>query len=1371
MISQTFKNLLFPAQKQKSNGEILFMYTCFFSMFYSIKLTFALLLMPQKIHLYNVCKNSVTRLLLLFCFIATNQAMAQNSLISGGFGGRLWYNPVPMSAGSASAFAICGDSSELFGWGSDPNGSIGNSLKGSRYPTRIDSLKHVRFMATSANSVVILSDRTAWIWGSRFYNYPVKIMDSVVHAAANFGRINLVKADGSVWSVGANTSGSYGNGYMNNSIGDFWIPSRMLNMDSAVRVAGNINNTAVLRANGDVYTCGRNYFGELGIGSTNTALYSSTPVKVSTLKGIIDLKASDEAFVALDSLGNVYTWGEGNAGQIGNGQNYKAVSPYKIDTLKNIVAISASNNGEHILALDDEFKCWAWGNNYWGQLGTGNRNNTNKPRIIDTNTVDIMAGGFFTYLVKKDGSLWCSGAKYKDGSVWLNLADSISSSFKKLNLLDSKINLCPLPRFTAMHFTYRGPLCAYDSLEFKALLNPWHSNPVWDTGDSSGADTGVFLKHKFRKAGHYKIILSAWNSLSNKRDSMYRLVRVNDASRIPILGNDTSICGKISFKKTPAPFRYMHYYRWHDGNDSFTRSIQNAGEYAIQITDENGCSYKDTFKVISHPFPTPFIGYNAKPVCQYHRLPLRFTDQSVSADSIVERRWIMGSDTLLTDSTILLWHFVKSGPQYARLSLTTNFGCKATHSRFLDVLPGIRADFSIAERDSCLSSNRLRLKNSSVSDRFQDAEFNWTAEQQSFQNTPEPVQYLVFLKQGVQQIKLTALLPNQCTDTFTRSLMVYKAPIADFTQTGLLCSRDSVRLTAVPDSAHQQVRYLWEPDLWTTAEGPRYVQSVKGSGSFPVRLIAVSGQNCRDTAFRIIQIHALPGAKLWVNDTDQCLAGNRFVFRDSSDGISGKTRIDSIYFGDHLPADSGFSLQKTFKSAGTYRVVLLVSNDSGCRDSAVRTVVVRPRPFTEIKVNRPALCEGSDSFLFTYNNPATANASVYHCWINGTDTLEQSSVFRPDLKINGSHTVRLAVRSEWGCSDTGVKTVRIHPLPMLRHKVNSTAQCLSGNRFIFTDQSVVQGSGVREIIWHSKDDASDTSVPVFVKSFNRTGLFQILHTAISDSACTDSNTIVVEVFPQPKILVQKHAPVCAGSAVQFKNLSYIDSGYIAFFEWEFGDQFKSSERDPLHTYQEAGLYNVSLSATSDRACKTTQMFPGLLRVHPTPAASFNFDLEESDVDYNKLTLKNTSLPANSDAFWDFGVLGTALKDTSFRIADTLTVQFLLTVTDSNGCKDSVYGRIFVFGPLKLFIPNAFSPERNGINDRFEAVSNIPLMHTDMKIYNRWGEQMYMSSDLKDAWDGSYAGRDCPSGVYVYVFDVTDLLGNKHLLRGTFTLIR
>lgn len=90
--------------------------------------------------------------------------------------------------------------------------------------------------------------------------------------------------------------------------------------------------------------------------------------------------------------------------------------------------------------------------------------------------------------------------------------------------------------------------------------------------------------------------------------------------------------------------------------------------------------------------------------------------------------------------------------------------------------------------------------------------------------------------------------------------------------------------------------------------------------------------------------------------------------------------------------------------------------------------------------------------------------------------------------------------------------------------------------------------------------------------------------------------------------------------------------------------------------------------------------------------------------------------------------------------------------------------------FRIFIPNAFTPNGDGLNDTFEPKA-VFVQSYNMVIYNRLGKVVYQSKEITQGWDGNFNGKEAASDVYVYTIELTDTRGNEFKTKGTFTLIR
>jgi gliding motility-associated-like protein len=519
--------------------------------------------------------------------------LAQNSMVGDGFGGRLWYNPTNYTVGSYSGYSICtaddcSGTNQLYGWGANNYGQLGYSLAtaGFDVPTAIPNMTDVKYYSCGYSMAAIKNDNTGWVWGQYTPNYyPTQVITDVKFADGGIYYCSFVKNDGTVWSIGNDYYGEFGNGTQTESA---LVPVQMQGISNAVRVVCGFFTTYVLLADGTVRSVGSNTYGALGIGSFQDN--SLTPVVVTGLNNIIDIKATTYFTLALSANGDVYAWGQLPDFTI-------ATSPIQITSLANIVAISGCADGYHILALDDANTCYAWGSAITEAeglpLGAGI-----DPTFVATDVIDIMAGEFFSYLVKSNGTLWAAGDSFY-GSIWLNLANEV---YGGADLYDGFVQLDPSLVPEACSVATQIALSSYsceDAGTVEVIVSGGQGPYQYNIGNGNQADN-VFTD---LAAGEYDITIT--NAIGCEK--IVNVV-VDDGGMnypTPALGPNQQWC-----QGTTAALNAGNAgatYLWSTGQTTQTIEVTDGGIYSVAVT-MNGCTTNDEVQIDFHEMPLVNLG-------------------------------------------------------------------------------------------------------------------------------------------------------------------------------------------------------------------------------------------------------------------------------------------------------------------------------------------------------------------------------------------------------------------------------------------------------------------------------------------------------------------------------------------------------------------------------------------------------------------------------------------------------------------------------------------------------------------------------------------------------------------------------------------
>jgi gliding motility-associated-like protein len=248
---------------------------------------------------------------------------------------------------------------------------------------------------------------------------------------------------------------------------------------------------------------------------------------------------------------------------------------------------------------------------------------------------------------------------------------------------------------------------------------------------------------------------------------------------------------------------------------------------------------------------------------------------------------------------------------------------------------------------------------------------------------------------------------------------------------------------------------------------------------------------------------------------------------------------------------------------------------------------------------------------------------------------------------------------------------------------------------------------------------------------------------------------------------------CASSPMNFSSTASVKKGFIAKYDWNFGNGGTASQANPIYTYNAPGSYNVVLTVTSDQGCVTsTAALPVTVKVKPKAdftskyllsrgfETDWKFDFTGQDADFYNWVFKDGQFASGSGP-----ILAT--------FADTGNFSVYLRVVNSSGCSDSITKYIFLKPELLRHQINAFSPNADNLNDEFAPDKfSFGVTKYRMRIINRWGEILYYTEDPRKGWDGSDSkGGQCPEGAYTYQISFRYIDGKMYTFEGVLMLLK
>lgn len=372
----------------------------------------------------------------------------------------------------------------------------------------------------------------------------------------------------------------------------------------------------------------------------------------------------------------------------------------------------------------------------------------------------------------------------------------------------------------------------------------------------------------------------------------------------------------------------------------------------------------------------------------------------------------------------------------------------------------------------------------------------------------------------------------------------------------------------------------------------------------------------------------------------------------------------------------------------------------------------------------------------------------------------------------GQYTGQLVLNPGSPCGDSA--NVAINILPGIEADFDFEYDTCVAGPVQFQDLSEAEDGDISNWNWDfGEGTGSSNPSPTYI--YKEAGNQPVKLRVTGTGGCQDSILKLVPYFPVPALILVSPSAFdgCVPGNIVFTNLSEpVNSDYEIF--WDFGDGNTSSEFSPSHTYTKEGTYSIALDIISPIGCQTDTVFNDLITIEPGPISDFDYVPGELD-NFNSIVQFSDQSTRADRWYYDFGNGAYSTQQNPiYEFRDTGIQEVRLIVTHPKGCRDTSIQFLDVVPKVTFFMPNAFSPNEDGVNDLFmgrgylEGYSNF-----EMTIWNRWGEEIFRTTDPSEAWNGrkNNTGRPVQQEVYYYLVRFTGPRGQQTELRGPATLIR
>jgi len=453
--------------------------------------------------------------------------------------------------------------------------------------------------------------------------------------------------------------------------------------------------------------------------------------------------------------------------------------------------------------------------------------------------------------------------------------------------------------------------------------------------------------------------------------------------------------------------------------------------------------------------------------------------------------------------------------------------------------------------------------------------------------------------------------------------------------------------------------------------------------------------------------------------------------------------------------------------AGVYQIS--ITDNVGCQTFTTITVSQPNQVLINATPNH-TICYGTNTQIYA---AATGGISPYtYTWMPSIYNSSGPYIVQPT--VTTSYTVMASDAN--GCvAPPRVITVFVNP-PL--SAIGKTVDVCDAHTIVLSPTLTSLGNGgPYQFFWSDGSSNPYDSITVNLL-FGSTLTYSVL---IKDG-CSIPDAVanfVINVKPLPSPSLSVYPKIaCSPAKITF---SAVESNSLSINNYVWHIDFNPNTNDTSHSVYDSdvignpasvvlnnnGSYAVSVLVTNQYGCFINIPFVDSIKVYPKPTAAFIYSPMNTDVTNPEIYFTNQSQNANS-YYWNFG---------DYASADNISTEtnpvhyyqyegsYMVNLIASNnyGCKDTASAVIHIKPQFAVYIPNVFTPDGNGLNDIFMPVG-VGIMEDEyqMLIYDRWGNLIFTSNNLRVGWDGSVKGDPHPKdGVFIYKITLLDVFGNRH----------
>lgn len=815
--------------------------------------------------------------------------------------------------------------------------------------------------------------------------------------------------------------------------------------------------------------------------------------------------------------------------------------------------------------------------------------------------------------------------------------------------------------------------------------------------------------------------------------------------------SESSICTDVGVKFfVPSPYfnQPITSWNWDLGNGVTSTNQQTSTSYSnadsiivtCTITTVAGCTYELKQRLLVNP--TPIVSFTA------FYDPSKDSVFTVNNSDALTYQWYF-SDGQIDTRFEPVHYFDNGGDSEIRLFGRSDKGCYNS-SVFTVNIPKPESKFTAP--NGCVGTE-IVFNNTSPSFAFYDWDFGDGFLSSDFNpkhTYSSPGEYIVKLKTTV----------GNKNGVYFDTLRIGITPIVQFGADRIEgCIPVDVQFTNTTLTDSGSV-YSWSfGNVGTSAlKNPSYRFIESGS----VSLIVTTPYGCVDSLKRTNFIKANPQPFVGFNFSAACL-NDAISFTNQSTISSGNIQNYAWDFGIGGTATTKDPIV-TFVQEGTMAVKLSVTSNKGCTQTTTRTVEVHKKPVVDWSVSQEEGCVPLN-VVFLGTDPNNSNGTFH--WTFGDNS--SSSLIQPNhsYTTKGDFTVQLKVTLPGGCSDSLLKEDIIKVNDGVLTDFDVTNQCAEKTSQ-FKDQSTVLNGTINEWNWQFGDGFGSNS-PEPTYSYQFPGFYTVKLQVKTTTGCSATREQIIQVDALPYLDIRYSAnKVCDFQAIEFEQVA--TNNPTVTYQWSSTDGGVGTTKMWSHNFDSSGVYGIQCIGVSPKGCSDTLLIQLPISIVQKPVASFVLNDTIAVVDFTSIHPTNTSINASSYRWSSEDGWYSEEFEPQYVFSSSGIKKWCLVAKQTEECADTTCKDIRVEANFPVVLPQAFSPNGDGINDVLTPIGG-PLTQFQMKVYNHFGNLLFETTDMKLGWDGTFNAEPQIEGTYEVYYEGISATGANIQDRTTIILTR